>query len=59
MIVVTVFLSISSQMEFHLVQNQKENIHHDHNPFNMKGNGILVFSVTGEKPPDKSPPVKG
>ena len=32
-------------MEFHLVQNRKENCHHDHIPFNLKGNGILVFSV--------------
>ena len=45
MIVVTVFLSISNQMEFHLVQNRKENCHHDHIPFNLKGNGNIVFSV--------------
>ena len=32
-------------MEFHLVQNRKENCHHDHNPFNVKGNGNIVFSV--------------
>ena len=32
-------------MEYHLVQNQKENCHHDHIPFNMKGNGNIVFSV--------------
>ena len=37
MIVVTVFLSISNQMEFHLVQNRKENCHHDQIPFNVKG----------------------
>ena len=30
-------------MEFNLVQNRKENFHHDHIPFNLKGNGILVF----------------
>ena len=47
MIVVTVFLSILNQMEFNLVQNRKENCHHDHIPFNVKGNGILVFSVWG------------
>ena len=45
MIVVTVFLSILNQMEFHLVQNQKENCNHDHIPFNVKGNGTLVFSA--------------
>ena len=44
MIVVTVFLSILNQMEFHLVQNQKEICHHDHIPFNVKGNRILEFS---------------
>ena len=43
---VTVFLSISNQMEFHLAQNQKENCHHNHIPFNVKGNGNIVFSVT-------------
>ena len=43
MIVVTVFLSILNQMEVHLVQNRKENCHHDHIPFNMKGNGNIVF----------------
>ena len=32
MIVVTVFLSILNQMDFHLVQNRKENCHHDHIP---------------------------
>ena len=31
--------------EFHLVQNWKENCHHDHIPFNVKGNGNIVFSV--------------
>ena len=30
MIVVTVFLSILNQMEIHLVENRKENCHHDH-----------------------------
>ena len=45
MIVVIVFLSILNQMEFHLIQNWKENCHHDYIPFNLKGNGILVFSV--------------
>jgi len=28
MIVVTVFLSISNQIEFHFVQNRRENCHH-------------------------------
>ena len=32
-------------MELHLVQNQKENCHHDHIPFNVKGNENIVFSV--------------
>ena len=45
MVVVTVFLSILTQMEFHLVQNRKENCHHDHIPFNLKGNRNIVFSV--------------
>ena len=45
MIVVTVFLLILNQMEFHLVENWKENCHHDHIPFNVKGNGNIVFSV--------------
>ena len=45
MIVVTVFLSIFNQMEVHLVQNWKENCHHDHIPFYVKGNGNIVFSV--------------
>ena len=38
-------LNFLNQMEFHLVQNRKENCHHDHIPFNLKGIGILVFSV--------------
>ena len=45
LIVVTVFLPILNQMEFHLVQNRKENCHHDHIPFNVKRNGNIVFSV--------------
>ena len=32
-------------MEFHLVHNRKENFHHDHIPFNVKGIGNTVFSV--------------
>ena len=47
MIMVTVFLSIWNQMDFHLVQNRKENCHHDHIPFNVKGNGNEVFEVHG------------
>ena len=43
--VVTVFLSILNQMGLHLVQNRKENCHHDHIPFNLKGFGYIVFSV--------------
>ena len=45
MIVVSVFLSILNQMELHLVQNGKEKCHHDHIPFNLKGNGNIVFSL--------------
>ena len=37
MIVMTVFLSILNQMNIHLFQNRKENCHHDHIPFNVKG----------------------
>ena len=36
-----------NQMEFHMVQNRKETGHHDHIPFNWKGNGNVVFSVYG------------
>ena len=25
-------------------ENRKENCHHDHIPFNLKGNGMLIFS---------------
>ena len=45
MIVVTVFLTILNQMEIHLIQNREENCHHDDIPFNVKGNGNIVFSV--------------
>ena len=45
MMVVTVFLSILNQIEFHLNQNRKENCHYDHIPYNLKGNGNIVFSV--------------
>ena len=45
LIVVTVFLFIISQMEFHLVQNRKLNRHFDHIPFNLKGKKILFFYV--------------
>ena len=49
MIVVTVFHSILNLMEFHLAQNRKENCHHDHIPFNLKGNGILAYSVYSDR----------
>ena len=49
MIVVTVFLSILNQMEFPLVQNEKENSHHDHIPSNLRGKGIIVFSVSDSR----------
>ena len=45
MVVVTVFLSILNKMDFHLVQNPKENCPHDLIPCNSKGNGIQVFSA--------------
>ena len=45
MLVVIVFLSILNQMEFHLIQNRKENCHHDHIPFNVKGNVNIAFSA--------------
>ena len=45
MIVVTVCLSILNQMEFHLVQNRKENCHHNHIPFNVKGKENIIFPV--------------
>ena len=45
MIVVTVFLLILNQMEFHLVQNRNEYYHHGHIPFNVNGNGNIFFSV--------------
>ena len=57
---VTVFLSHSMGFDrgdsfpfdfepnrFHFVQNRKEHCHHDHIPFNVKGNGNIVFSVHG------------
>ena len=47
MIVVTVFYSILNLMEIHVVQNRKENCHHDHIPFHLKGNRIQIFSVCG------------
>ena len=31
-----------NQMEIHLVQDRKENCHHDHIPFNVKENGNIV-----------------
>ena len=38
-----------NQMEHHLVQNRKENYHHDHIPFNLKGNENIFFGVeTGD-----------
>ena len=36
------------RIEINLVQNRKENCHHDHIPFNLKGNGNKVFSVCTE-----------
>ena len=48
MIGVIVFLSILNQMEFHLVQNRKENCHHDDIPFNLKGIGNIVRFLSVE-----------
>ena len=45
MIVVTVFLLVLSQMEFHFVQNRNENCHHDHISFNVKRNEDIAFSM--------------
>ena len=67
MIAVTVFRSILNQMEYHLVQNRKENTHYDHVPFNLKGNGILVLSVQanlhsisfGQRYAYSTPPLSG
>ena len=42
MIAVTVFLSTLNQMEFNLVQNRKENSHHDYIPLNLKGKYYFV-----------------
>ena len=53
MIVVTGFLSILNQIDLHLVQNQKNNCHHDHIPFNVKGNGTLDFSVYSDHASDR------
>ena len=45
MIVVTVFLSILNTNGTPFgSENRMENCHHDHIPFNMKGNGNIVFS---------------
>ena len=44
------FLSILNQMKFHLVQNRKENCHHDYIPFNVKVKYIF-FSVHWVIPP--------
>ena len=37
-------------MEFQLEQNKKENSHHDHIPFNVKGNGNIVCTVKRIRP---------
>ena len=55
MIVGTVFLSILKQMKIHLILNRKENCPHDHIPFNLKGNGILVSSVQVDDKKNFSP----
>ena len=46
MIVMTVLLSIFNTNGIPFgSENQKENCYHDHIPFNVKGNGNIVFSV--------------
>ena len=44
-----------NQVEFYLVQNQKENCRHNHIPFNVEGNGNVsqcalteMFSESGK-----------
>ena len=54
MIVVRVFFSILKQMEFHLVQNRKENCPQDYIPFNVIGNGNIVFSCATSYPKKNS-----
>ena len=39
------FVSISFLKSKSSFQNRKENCHYDHIPFNVKGNGNIVFSV--------------
>ena len=40
-------------MEFHLIQNRKEKCHLDHIPFNVKGNGNIVFSIDRKTATDR------
>ena len=47
MIVVTDFLSILNQMEIYLAQNQKENCHHDHISFRLKGTTVTGTTFVG------------
>ena len=50
------------EMEFHLVQNRKENCHHDYILFNMKGRWSIVFSVYdtyGDGRPENPPGYEG
>ena len=37
----TVFILIFNQMKFHLLQNQKENSHHDHIPFSVYMSSLM------------------
>ena len=45
LIAVTVFITFLNQIEFHLVQNRKENSRYDYIPFILKGNQNIVFSL--------------
>ena len=44
MTVETIFLSILTQVEFHLVQNKNKNSHNNHVPFNLKKKQEIYFS---------------
>ena len=53
MIVGTVFLSVLNQMDFHLIQNWKENCPHDHIPFSLKGNRVFSLVAAAKNRPDE------
>ena len=59
MTVATVSLSILNRMDIHLVENRKENCHHDLIPFNLKGNGLRIFSMLTHQPMQIIPVIPG